>query len=328
MLMKNKIGLEEHYAIPDVLEGSSSFFRRDNKGDIDISTRLLDLLDHRLKDMDENGIEITILSLTSPGIQSIFRPVEAADTARRANDRLAETVVKRSDRFFGFAALPMQDPEAAILEMRRAVLELGMVGVLVNGYSQIGSSENSVYLDDPMYRPFWAEIEKLDVPFYLHPRSPMPENARLLADQPWFHGAAWAFGVETATHALRLMSSGLFDDFPGLKLLLGHLGEGLPFVIWRTDHFLMKRKLGIPAKRLMIDYMNENFWFTTSGMFHTPSLIQTMIEMSSDRVMFATDYPYENMSDACEWFDVCTISNVDKYKIGRQNAIDFFKLKI
>jgi len=326
--MNNKIGIEEHYAVPDVLGDASVFFNRDNSGSLDISSRLIDLLDHRLIAMDDNGIEISILSLTSPGIQSIFHPGEAADTAKRSNDCLAETVEKRSDRFFGLAALPMQDPEVAISEMRRAILELGMVGVLVNGYSQIGSAENSVYLDDPMYHPFWAELEKLDVPFYLHPRSPIPENARLLADQPWFHGAAWAFGVETATHALRLLSSGLFDDFPNLKLLLGHLGEGLPFVIWRTDHFLLKRKLGIPAKRLMIDYLSENVWLTTSGMFHTPSFIQTILEVSSDRVLFATDYPYEDMSDASKWFDNCTISNVDKLKIGRQNAIDLFKLKM
>ena len=325
--MQNKIALEEHFAIPETLEGAL-LYNRDAPEAVDIPTRLLDLLDFRLRDMDENGIDITILSLNSPGIQDILSVRKAVDTARIANDRLAETIKKKSDRFRGFAALPMQDPDAAIAELRRAVLDLGMVGALVNGYSQIDSPDNDIYLDDPMYKPFWAELEAMDVPFYLHPREPMPKNAKLLENKAWLHGAAWAFGIETATHALRLMSGGVFDDHKRLKLLMGHLGEGLPFLVWRCDNMLKKRKRGMPAKRLMADYLSENVWVTTSGQFHTPPLLCTMLQMGADRILFSTDYPFEEVRDASSWFDACPISDGDKRKIGRQNAIEFFKLKL
>ena len=290
--MLNKIGIEEHFAIPETMAKPKSSFILSGAGNT-VNDRLLDMMDIRLKEMDDNGIDITILSLNSPGIQRISNPRDAVDTARLANDHLAETIEKKKNRFRGFAALPMQDPEAAIIEMRRAIFELGMVGVLVNGYSQINSLENDVYLDDPRYKPFWAELEKNDVPFYLHPRDPMPHNARLLENHPWLGGAAWAFTVEIATHVIRLMTGGLFDDYPGLKMLLGHLGEGLPFLVWRSDNMLGKsRRIRMPAKRKLADYLNENVWVTTSGQFHSPPLICTMLQMGADRILFSTDYPF------------------------------------
>ena len=325
--MLNKIALEEHFAIPETVEGSL-LYNRDATTALGIPERLLDLMDYRIKEMDDNGIDLTILSLNSPGIQDILSPAEAAKTARIANERLAEVIEKKHDRFRGFAAIPMQDPDAAIAELQHAVLNLGMLGVMVNGFSQIDTKENCVYLDDPMYKPFWAELEKLDVPFYLHPREPMPWNTKLLENHFWLHGAAWAFGVETATHALRMLTSGMFDEFPRLKLLIGHLGEGLPFLVWRCDNTLNKRKRGMPAKRLIAEYLNDNVWVTTSGQFHTPPLICTMLQMGADRILFSTDYPFEEVKDASNWFDVCSISENDRKKIGRQNAIDLFKLEL
>ncbi|MCL1834586.1 MAG: amidohydrolase family protein [Oscillospiraceae bacterium] len=325
--MLRKVALEEHFAIPETMEGAL-LYGRDSPSVLGIPERLLDMMDYRLMEMDENGIELTILSLNSPAIQEIYKVPDAIETARIANDRLAETVEKRRTRFRGFAALPMQDPEAAILELRRAVTELGMLGVLVNGFSQIDSPDNDVYLDDRRYDPFWSELQKLDVPFYLHPREPMPGNVKMLENHYWLHGAAWAFGVDTSTHALRMMSSGIFDRYPRLKLLIGHLGEGLPFLVWRCDNMLSKRKRGMPAKHLMAYYMNKNVWVTTSGQFHTPPLICTMLQMGADRILFSTDYPFEEISDASNWFDACPISESDKRKIGRQNAIDLFKLDI
>ena len=325
--MQNKIALEEHFAIPETIEGAL-IYDRDAASVLDIPTRLLDMMEHRIRDMDDNGIDLTILSLNSPAIQEICKPEEAAEVAKLANDRLAETIERNKSRFRGFAALPMQNTDMAIEEMKRAVCDLGMVGVLVNGYSQIGSPDNDVYLDHPMYRAFWEELEKLDVPFYLHPREPMPRNAGLLENKYWLHGAAWAFGVETSTHALRLLSSGIFDEFPRLKLLIGHLGEGLPFLVWRCDNMLKKRKRGMPAKRLMAEYMNDNVWVTTSGQFHTPPLLCTMLQMGADRILFSTDYPFEEVSDAATWFDACPISGGDKYKIGRQNAVELFNLQL
>ncbi|RDB60379.1 amidohydrolase [Gordonibacter sp. 28C] len=321
--MYGKIGLEEHFAIPDTLGGSLVYFT----GEQDLrTTRLLDLLDLRIQQMDENGMDMMILSLNSPAIQSICDPQRAAELSRKANEELADAITKEPDRFRGFAALPLQDPDLAIEELHYAIDELGFVGVLANGYSQIGSEDNYLYLDDPLYRPFWAEMEKMDVPFYLHPREPMPCNAHTLDGHYWIHGAPWAFGVETATHTLRLMCSGLFDEYPKLRIVLGHLGEGLPFLIWRAQNHLNKRRRGMPAQKPLPEYLNENVWVTTSGQFTLPPLVCTMMQMGADRIMFATDYPFEEVSDACVWFDGLQISETDKKKIARDTANEFFKL--
>ena len=271
-------------------------------------------------------MDMMILSLNSPAIQSIYDPKRAAELSRKANDELADAITKAPDRFRGFAALPLQDPDLAIEELHYAIDELGFVGVLANGYSQIGSEDNYLYLDDPLYRPFWAEMEKMDVPFYLHPREPMPCNAHTLDGHYWIHGAPWAFGVETATHTLRLMCSGLFDEYPKLRIVLGHLGEGLPFLIWRAQNHLDKRRRGLPAQKPLPEYLNENVWVTTSGQFTLPPLVCTMMQMGADRIMFATDYPFEEVSDACVWFDGLQISETDKKKIARDTANEFFKL--
>ncbi len=324
--MQNKIGLEEHFAIPDTMGGSLLYF---NNGEGDIRTRrLLDFFDLRIAEMDKGGMEYMVLSLNSPAIQGMPDPKKAAEIARKSNEELAEAVAKKHDRFRGFAALPLQDVDLAIEEMQYCIKELGFVGILANGYSQIGDEETYKYLDDPIYRPFWAELEKLDVPFYLHPREPMPCNAGQLDGHYWIHGAPWAFGVETASHALRLMCSGLFDEYPRLKIVLGHLGEGLPFLIWRAQNHLNKRRRGMPAKRSLPEYFNDNFWVTTSGQFTLPPLVCTMLQMGSDKIMFATDYPFEEVSDACDWFDALQISDIDKEKIGRKTAIELFKLDV
>lgn len=325
--MYNKIGLEEHFAIPETMGGSTIYFEKTGSMDVR-STRLLDLADIRLEQMDEYGMDMMILSLNSPAIQEIADPDKAATIARKANEDLATAIQKHPDRFRGFAALPLQDPDKAIEELHYCVEELGFVGILANGYSNIEGPEGYVYLDDQRYRPFWAEVEKLDVPFYLHPREPMPENAHTLDGHFWIHGAPWAFGVETATHALRLMCSGLFDEHPNLKIILGHLGENLPYCIWRAQNHLNKRRRGMPAQKPLPQYLNENFWITTSGQFTLPPLICAMMQMGSDRIMFATDYPFEEIPDACVWFDNLQISETDKKKIARDTAIDLFKLDL
>jgi len=322
--MKGKIGLEEHFAIEETLGDSERYFPKDVWPKF--SARIKDLMEIRLEEMDNGGMDMMILSLNSPAIQTIHDPVRAVEVAKKANDVMAEAIAKNDKRFKGFAALPMQDIDAAIKEMHRAVKDLGCVGVLVNGYSQIGDQESYKYLDDPIYEPFWAEVEKLDTPFYLHPRDMMPGNASIVEGHPWLFGAAWTFGVETATHTLRLLCSGLFDRHPNLKFILGHLGETLPFCIWRTDARMARERRGAPAKRPLYEYMSENFWFTTSGQFRTPALWNTMMEFSSSKILFATDFPFEEVSVACEWFDQCSISDTDKYLIGRKNSIDLFKL--
>jgi gamma-resorcylate decarboxylase len=232
--MDGKIGLEEHFAIAETLHDSKGFL-----GDAvwpELESRLLDIQEKRLRLMDAHGMELMLLSLNAPAVQGIPDPARAAEMARRANDFLAREVGKRPERFQGLAALAMQDPDEATRELRRCVRELGFRGALVNGFSQVRDPNSMVYLDDARYRGFWAELEKLDVPFYLHPRNPLPIAAQIYDGHPWLLGPTWAFGQETAVHALRLMASGLFDAHPRIQVVLGHMGEGLPYSIWRVDN--------------------------------------------------------------------------------------------
>jgi 2,3-dihydroxybenzoate decarboxylase len=324
--MQGKIGLEEHFAIPETLDDSKGFL-----GDAvwpELERRLLDLQDLRLRLMDRHGMELMLLSLNAPAVQGIPDPKRATGIARRANDFLAAEVGKRPQRFQGLAALAMQDPDEATRELSRCVKELGFRGALVNGFSQIRDRDSMVYLDDPRYRAFWAECEKLDVPFYLHPRNPLPSAAQIYEGHPWLLGPTWAFGQETAVHALRLMASGLFDAHPRLQIILGHLGEGLPYSMWRVDNrnAWTGQPPRYPAKRKLGEYFQQNFYLTTSGNFRTQTLIDALLEIGSDRILFSTDWPFENIDHAADWFDAVPISDADRRKIGRDNAVRLFGL--
>ncbi len=326
--MKGKIGLEEHFAIPETLQDSAGFVPSDYWAAL--RGRLLDIQDDRLFQMDEHGMEMMILSLNAPAVQAVPEPAAARDLAVRANDFLADQVARRSDRFQAFAALPMQDPDMATRELQRCITQLGFKGALVNGFSQVGTADNVVYYDAPRYEPFWAEVERLQVPFYLHPRNPLPSWARIYDGHPWLLGPTWAFGQETAVHALRLMASGLFDRHPGLRIILGHMGEGLPYCIWRVDNrnAWVKAPKTYPALRPLGDYFRSNFHLTTSGNFRTQTLIDAMLEVGSDRLLFSTDWPFENVDHAGVWFDAAPISEADRLKIARTNALALFKLDL
>jgi predicted TIM-barrel fold metal-dependent hydrolase len=206
------------------------------------------------------------------------------------------------------------------------VKELGFQGFMVNGLSQTGPADNVVYYDAPQFAEFWQAAAALGKPFYLHPRDPLPSREPIYDGFPWLTAATWAFAVETSIHALRLMSSGLFDRHPNLQMILGHLGEGLPFNIWRVDHIVRKAPRGIPCKREIGDYLRENVYVTTSGNFRTPTLLSTLLEMGSDRIMYSVDYPFETHAEASEWFDHCEIAAADRNKIGRENARRLFNL--
>jgi len=325
--MQGKIALEEHFAIEATLGDSQVFGTHvwDKLG-----PRLLDVQDVRLKEMDKHGVEMMILSLNAPAVQAIHDVKRAIAVAEEANDHLAAEVRKRPDRFAAFAALPMQDPEAATQELTRCVKELGFVGALVNGFSQAGSPDTALYYDLPQYRPFWRVVEKLDVPFYLHPRNPLPSRSQIYEGHSWLLGPNWAFSAETSVHALRLIGSGLFDECPGLKIVLGHLGEGIPVQLWRIDHRngWMKAPHKYAAKNSVADYFRKHFHLTTSGNFHTPSLNNVVTEMGAGRVMFSVDWPFEAVDEAALWFDKAEIGESDRMKIGRANAIKLFKLKL
>src|SRR5579862_1738235 len=308
--MKGKIALEEHFAIPDTAEDSIGYFPPAVRDEV--RARNADIHGRRLALMDEFGIEMMLLSLNAPAVQAIPDPGRAAEIARKANDYLAEQAHKRPTRFQGLAALAMQDPD----------------GAAVNGFSQINDADTPVYYDLPQYRSFWATVERLDVPFYLHPRNPLQRDARIYEGHPWLLGPIWAFGQETAVHALRLMASGLFDAYPRLQIILGHMGENLPFGIWRVDNSnaWIPNRNAWPAKRPLGDYFRANFYLTTSGNFRTQALVNAMMEIGADRIMFSTDWPFENIDHAANWFDACPISENDREKIGRGNARRLFKL--
>jgi len=325
--MQGKIALEEHVAIAATLGDSQVFGAHVWK---ELSHRLLDVQDTRLREMDKHGIELMILSLNAPAVQAIHDVKQAIEVARQANDVLAAEARKRPDRFAAFAALPMQDVDAALAELTRCVKELGFVGALVNGFSQVGSPDNVTYYDLPQYRPFWRAVEALDVPFYLHPRNPLPSWTRQYEGHNWLLGPNWAFAAETAVHALRLIGSGLFDECPKLAMVLGHLGEGIPVQLWRIDgrNGWMQAPHKYAAKQGVGHYFRKHFHLTTSGNFHTPSLVNVIDEMGVDRVMFSVDWPFEAIEEAAEWFDQAAISATDRAKIGRDNAIKLFKLKL
>jgi gamma-resorcylate decarboxylase len=324
--MQGKIGLEEHFAIPDTLSDSKGFLA--DRTWPELEQRLMDMRERRIAEMDRHGMQMMILSLNAPAVQAIADARKAADTARRANDFLAREVAKRPDRFQGLAALAMQDPDLATRELERCVKDLGFRGALVNGFSQLDGGDAVAYYDLPQYRPFWAMAERLDVPFYLHPRNPLSRDARIYDGHPWLLGPIWAFGQETAVHALRLMASGLFDAHPRLQIILGHMGENLPYAMWRVDNSnaWIPNRNKWPAKKRLGEYFSENFYLTTSGNFRTQALINAMLEIGADRIMFSTDWPFENIDHAANWFDACAIGENDRLKIGRTNARRLFKL--
>jgi 2,3-dihydroxybenzoate decarboxylase len=324
--MTGKIALEEHFATEETLMDSAGFVP--DKDWPELRSRLLDIQDRRLRLMDEYQIETMILSLNAPAVQAIPDTKQASEVAQRANDFLAEQIVRQPTRFRGFAALPMQSPELAANELERCVRDLGFVGALVNGFSQVENPDHAVYYDLKQYWPFWEKVQSLDVPFYLHPRNPLPKDCAIYDGHPWLMGPTWAFGQETAVHALRLMGSGLFDAYPDLRIILGHMGEGLPYSMWRIDHrnAWVKTTPKYPAKRKIVDYFNENFYLTTSGNFRTQTLIDAILEIGADRILFSTDWPFENIDHASDWFASASISEADRKKIGHTNAAKLFKL--
>ena len=322
--MDGKIAIEEHFVTPELEDvvmnpgWPADAFRA-------VLDRLEDTDGERLERMDRNGVEVAVLSLAANGIQEEVDAGRAAERARQANDALAGIVARHPDRYAGFGAVALQDPYAAADEAQRAVRELGFRGILVNGYTNVGDADTAAYYDDERFLPFWERMEWLDVPLYLHPRNPLPSQRRIYEGRPELLGPTWAFGVETATHALRLITSGLFDRFPRLTVILGHLGEGLPFALYRLEQRLSRIPevtLGKPATH----YLRDNFHITTSGNPHTASLVGILLQLGADRLMFAADYPFEDMEAGAAWFDEVPISDSDREKIGRRNAQRLLRL--
>ncbi|MFJ7327511.1 amidohydrolase family protein [Streptomyces cyaneofuscatus] len=310
------IGLEEHFVTPELEgygAGSASIIQPEKWREA--SRRLLDLTGERLAEMDAAGLDMQVLSLNSPGIQAETDPAVAVAQAAAVNDLLAGVVRDHPERFAGFAALPLQDPQAAAKELDRSVTELGMRGALVNAHT------HGRYLDDPRLRVVWERAEALDVPLYLHPANGVG-TPHVIEGHPELVGPMWSWGSETATHFLRCVFGGVFDDFPGAKLLLGHMGEGLPYVMWRLDsrweyhnHHGVELARGNPSA-----YLRHNLYITTSGVCSAPPLLCALLALGPDRILFGTDYPFEDMATATEFLASAPISEADRAKISHLNA--------
>lgn len=316
------IALEEHYAWDPASTGNVVATWLESNNPVG-HARLYDRGPLRLEQMDAAGIDFQILSLFDPGVQDETDVATAIDLARRANDDLAESVRGNPDRFGGFATLATQDPDAAATELERAVTELGLVGGLINGHCQ------GRYLDDPAYERMFGRAEELGVPIYLHPTTPH----RAVMDA-WFapyvddglHLASWGFGVETGTHVLRLIYSGLFDKFPALQMIIGHLGEMLPFAAYRIDRYYGLGGTGSKDRlqHLPSDYLRNNFHITTSGNFCPRAFACTLDVMGADRVMFSVDYPMDDNQTGAEFMASYPMDDATRRKVSSENAVRLF----
>jgi 2,3-dihydroxybenzoate decarboxylase len=311
------IALEEHYYDAEL---AATFDGPEGRG-TEVCRRLLDLGALRLAEMDGAGIDVQVISHGAPSVQRLDAET-AVWMAKGANDRLAEAIMRHPDRFAGFAALPTPDPEAAAAELDRAVTTLGFKGAMIHGLT------NGVFLDDRRFWPIFERAQALDVPLYLHPAVPHRAVVETyyqdyLSDFPALLTAGWGFTVETATQGIRMVLSGAFEAYPRLKVILGHMGEGLPFLLWRLDQAFSR-----PGNRPISfrEQFSEHVWITTSGNFSTPALICSMLELGVDRILFSVDYPFVQNPPGTAWLQSLQISPDDRAKIASGNARRLLKL--
>ncbi len=306
------IAIEEHYFDPEL---AALFAGRDDRMPPPIRERLLDVGALRLAEMDGAGIDVQVLSHGAPATQKLD-PGSAAEIARGVNDRLAGIIAAAPDRFQGFAALPTPDPAAAADELDRCVGELGFRGAMVHGLT------HGAFLDEQRFWPIFERAAALGVPVYMHPSIPHEDviaayYADYIGEFPGLLTAGWGFTVETATQGIRLVLSGVFDACPDLKIVLGHLGEGLPFLLWRIDQALSRTESRLASFR---ETFREHFYITTSGNFSDPALLCSAMEMGTDRILFSVDYPFVASRDGTDWMERIPFATEDRRKILHGNA--------
>ena len=314
------IALEEHYWDPEVSAHYTS--TRDSSRASDITDRLHDLGGVRVQEMDDAGIDLQILSHGAPSTQR-FDAETAVKLAIPTNDRLAAVIEASPDRFAAFAALPTPDPKASDDELERCVTRLGFKGAMVHGLT------NGEFFDHKKYWPVFERAQALDVPIYMHPAYPHPDVVAAyykdyLDEYPSLASAGWGFTVETATQAIRLVLSGVFDAYPDLKIILGHLGESLPFSLWRIDQALSRKEnQGGGSFR---DTFSEHFYITTSGNFSNPALLCCVMEMGVDRILFSVDWPFVENRPGVDWMEQIPLCAEDKAKILNGNVTRLLRL--
>lgn len=320
------IAIEEHFRSPGIAEATSQSEYSRTLRDLGqrglrlgsgVLEKLGDLGTDRLAAMDAAGIDVQVLSHSVPSVESLSA-AEAVPLAREANDLLAEAIGRHPDRFGGFASLPTPDPEAAADELERAVTKLGFKGAAINGRT------DGRFLDDRFFLPIFERAAHLEVPIYLHPGPPLAQvREEYYSGLPpaaghWLSVAGWGWHIETGLHALRLVLAGTFDRFPGLQVIIGHMGEAIPFMLDRTNMTLSRQVTGL--QRDVKDYFLQNFYFTTSGFFSFPPLLCLLLVIGVDRVIFSVDYPYSTNEEGRAFLDSLPVSDLDREKIAHGNA--------
>jgi uncharacterized protein len=311
------IALEEHFWTPEIEEAFRTQRNPDATSASPLGADLVDLGERRLAAMDATGIDFQVISHTTPGVQTLD-PATAITLARDANDRLAAAVAEHPDRFAGFATLPTPAPPAAADELERAVSELGLKGAMVNGHT------GGRFLDDPAFDVLLERFGRLGVPLYLHPTEPVPAVRAAYYDgfapgATWFlSAAAWGWHAETGLHVLRMVLGGVFERHPRLQVVIGHMGEMLPFMLARIDDNLPPRVTGL--EKLPSEYILANVHITTSGLFTLPPLLCTLMVFGAERVMFSVDWPYAPNADGRRLLDSAPLSPDDRERIAHGNA--------
>ena len=312
------IALEEHYADPAAMALGDGGRRRTDA----LMTKLTDLGDLRLREMDSAGIDLQIISHAPSPIQQLA-PAESRQVASAANDRLHDAVDRNPDRFAAFASLPTPDPKAAADELERTVTRLAFKGAMIHGRS------HEEFHDLKKFWPIYERAQYLDVPIYIHPGPPHPGMvqayyADYLKDFPGLNSASWGYTIDTATQVVRMILSGVFEAYPNLKFIVGHMGEALPFLVDRIDESLNRPGFGkqIAFKALFL----KHFWITTSGHFSTPALLCALLEMGIDRILFSVDWPFVDNLPGMKWMETVPLSTEDKEKMFNGNARALLKL--
>ncbi|WEK47752.1 MAG: amidohydrolase family protein [Candidatus Andeanibacterium colombiense] len=290
-------------------------------GKLDFLAGLVDVEERRLAEMDEFGVDMHLLALTAPGVQ-MFDADTAMELAMLANDRLAEICRKYPTRFAGLASFAPHSPKRAAKEMERAVTELGLNGFMINSHT------NGEYLDDPKFWPILEAAEALDRCIYIHPRAASDTLKGPLQDYG-MDSAMWGYGVEVGTHAVRMMAGGVFDAFPNLKICIGHMGEAVPFWIWRIN-FMNSRAQAVgraaKTKRSMAEYFQDNFVITTSGVEDNLALRYAIDKIGIDNVMWAIDYPYQPQQPSVDFIDDFPSSEAEMHALCHRNAERIFHI--
>jgi predicted TIM-barrel fold metal-dependent hydrolase len=315
------IAIEEHFTTPMYRQhiGVSEYRKfymssRSEQLGFDIATQLLDLGDERLRYMDAAGVDVQVLSFGSPGPQGFGKEI-AIPMARDANERMYKAINAHPDRFAGFAALPTADPELAARELERTVKEFGFKGAMIHGHQQ------GTFLDAKQFWPIFECAQALDVPIYLHPAMAHPDAFKAYFEgYEELRGSPWGFAVDTSCHFLRILFAGVFDAYPRLKIILGHLGEGLPFAMHRLNDHSYRAAARRGLKKTPLQYMKDNLVVTTSGNWYEPAFVCTLLALGADAILWAVDWPYEANTVGMDFFAKLSLNDIDKEKIAHLNA--------